>query len=329
MEQQDFSPAQPVKLPSKTEKFIFHGEGKALFSIVLLNVVFSIITLGLYYPWAKASYLKYTYGETEFKGGRFTFHGTGKEMFIGMIKAVLVLLLLFTVSYISAINQKPWIAPLVYIPAMIFLFPLAIVGSLRYRLSRSSWRGIHFAYIGTYKKMLKLQIKGILLMIVSLGIYHSWYISDLYKEILSNVRFGNIRFEYSGKGGDYFGKFIGGYHATLFTLGIYAFKWQSEMHNYIINNVKVKFEGEEKVKGKFVAQTTGSGYFFLLVGNLLITVFTLGLGFPWTIVRTLKYYAETTDFKNRINFDVVSQTEVSFADASGEGFADALDFQLI
>ena len=180
-----------------TDKIFFLGQGKDLFSIMLLNVLLTIITLGIYYPWAKASYLKYVYRETEFKGGRFTFHGTGKELFIGMIKALLVLIILISASFLAGYLGNPFYAYVVYIPALFFLYPLAIVGSLKYRTSRSSWNGIHFGYRGTYSSMLKVHAKGLFLTIITLGIYYAWYLSSLYKEILSNVRFGNIQLNYS------------------------------------------------------------------------------------------------------------------------------------
>jgi uncharacterized membrane protein YjgN (DUF898 family) len=43
--------------PKNTVKF--YGKGSQLFAIDLLNAVLTIITLGLYYPWAKAKKLKY------------------------------------------------------------------------------------------------------------------------------------------------------------------------------------------------------------------------------------------------------------------------------
>ena len=72
----------------ETRQVTFYGEGAKLFGIYIVNILLTLVTLGLYYPWARAALLKYMYEESEFEGSRFTFHGTGKEMFIGFIKAI-------------------------------------------------------------------------------------------------------------------------------------------------------------------------------------------------------------------------------------------------
>jgi len=68
----------------------YHGDGKSLFKIYIVNVLLSVITLGVYYPWAKAKLLAYHYSETELENSRFAFLGTGKEIFKGFVKALLI-----------------------------------------------------------------------------------------------------------------------------------------------------------------------------------------------------------------------------------------------
>ncbi|HZG01773.1 MAG TPA: DUF898 family protein, partial [Chitinophagales bacterium] len=69
--------------PAVSRRVTFHGRGGDLFGIYVVNWLFTVLTLGIYYPWAKAAVLRYLYQETEFDNSRFSFHGTGKEMFIG------------------------------------------------------------------------------------------------------------------------------------------------------------------------------------------------------------------------------------------------------
>ena len=61
----------------------FHGKGSEFFSIMIVNWLLTLVTLGLYYPWARAKKLRYIYGQTELNNERFHFAGTGKEMFKG------------------------------------------------------------------------------------------------------------------------------------------------------------------------------------------------------------------------------------------------------
>ena len=68
----------------------FNGKGSDFFGVVIVNWLLTIVTLGFYYPWAKANNLKYLYGETSLNNDPFAFHGTVKEMFKGFIKVTLM-----------------------------------------------------------------------------------------------------------------------------------------------------------------------------------------------------------------------------------------------
>ncbi len=68
----------------------FFGKGSEFFKIQIVNAILTILTLGLYYPWAKEKTLKYLYSKNTFEATPFVFSGTGKEMFRGFIKAIAI-----------------------------------------------------------------------------------------------------------------------------------------------------------------------------------------------------------------------------------------------
>lgn len=98
----------------------FHGKGEKFFGIQLVNVLLTLVTLGFYYPWAKAARLQYLYGETEFAGSRFHFHGTGKEMFIGYLKALGIFFALYVVLIALMATNHPIMAIVFYIAVCFF-----------------------------------------------------------------------------------------------------------------------------------------------------------------------------------------------------------------
>ena len=59
----------------------FHGKGFDFFKIQLVNLILCVITLGLYYPWAKARTLSYLYSQTSFENQPFIF-SEFKNLFI-------------------------------------------------------------------------------------------------------------------------------------------------------------------------------------------------------------------------------------------------------
>ena len=72
----------------------FEGKGSELFGIFIDNFFLNLLTLGIYYPWAKAKQLRYYYSSTSINNCDFQFSGTGKEMFFGLAKALAVLFFL-------------------------------------------------------------------------------------------------------------------------------------------------------------------------------------------------------------------------------------------
>ena len=170
----------------------FHGDHNTLVSLRIINNLLKVFTLGLYYPWARANMLKYMYGESEFMNTRFVFHGTGKEIFRGFIKAVIMFGGLYAFFLFCAMSQDVMlmiIGFLVFFIGFMLLVPLAIHGSYRYRLSRSSWRGIHFGYRGKLGELYKVYFANLLLTFLTAGIYGAWFQVELKKYIYGHRRF--------------------------------------------------------------------------------------------------------------------------------------------
>lgn len=311
---------------SRNYNLDFHGEGSEYFGIIIVNWLLTIVTLGFYYPWAKAKKLQYLYGKTTLDGDAFTFHGTGKELFKGFIKAIILFLVLYGVLFLFLYLKMPIVGVLLFYFGFIAIIPIAIHGSYRYRMSRTSWRGIRFGYRGDRKEFSMSFFKWILLTLITLGIYGPWMSINIRKYILSNVKFGDIEFDYNGDGGDYFVLNLKGYFLTIFTLGIYAFWWQKDLFNYYIDNLNMQ-KGEEKINLNSTA--TGGGFFQLGIVNFLIVVFTLGLGYSWAVTRTMKYIYSVIEMEGNIDLNAIKQTEEDYRDATGDDISDILDLDFV
>jgi uncharacterized membrane protein YjgN (DUF898 family) len=304
----------------------FNGNGNAFFGVIIVNWLLTIITLGLYYPWAKARRLQFLYGETSLNGDSFSFHGTGKEMFKGFIKAIVLFALLYGLLFLFIYLKIPFVGLLLFYLGFIAILPLAIHGSYRYRMSRTSWRGIRFGYRGDRKELTVNFFKWIFLTIITFGIYGSWMSINMRNYLLGNVRFGNVEFNYEGDGGDYFVLNLKGYFLTVFTLGIYAFWWQKDLFEYYIDNLSLKKEGKEIALNSTV---TGGGFFKLAAVNILIIIFTLGLGYAWVVTRTMKYIFDNIKLEGNLDLDSIVQTEDNFKDATGEDVSDFLNLDFV
>jgi uncharacterized membrane protein YjgN (DUF898 family) len=314
---------------NQSRQVTFHGEGAKLFGVYIVNILITFFTLGLYYPWAKAAILKYVYEETEFEQSRFTFHGTGKEMFIGFIKAIGIILVIYCVLFMSILTKNVTaiiFGVIFFYAALLLLIPVAIHGSLRYRMSRSSWRGIHFGYRGDLKEFVRIFLIGSVLSIFTFGIYSFWLIIEIRKYIFKHLRFGNLTFSYEGEGGAFFWLNIKGYFLSLITLGVYSFWYIKDLFAYYVDNIRL-YQDEKRLT--FRSTATPGGYFELIAGNLLIILFTLGLGTPWAIARALRFVFKHIIIDGPLDTDAIRQTEESYKDATGEDLADMIDIGLV
>lgn len=304
----------------------FKGEGGQLFNIYIVNMVLTVFTLGFYYPWARAAMLRYIYQETEFAGSRFTFHGTGNEMFIGFIKGVGIVLGLYLIAFLSIFSGSLFImtlGSLIFLVGIFCLMPVAVHGAMRYRLSRTSWRGIHFWYEGTLGTLISEFLSGIFLTIFTFGIYSSWFTIRIRTYVIDNIRFGNTRFSYMGNGTEYFILNLKGNIFTIFTLGIYFFWWMRDLFNFYVNNIQI-IQADGKV-ARFRSTMTGGGYFGLMFVNVLLLVFTLGLASPWVTVRTLRFVMENVAIEDTLDVDAIEQGGENYKNIRNDDIADILD----
>jgi uncharacterized membrane protein YjgN (DUF898 family) len=307
----------------------FNGSHSELVGLRIINNILKVITFSFYYPWAKVKELKYMYNETEFMQSRFVFHGTGNEVFKGFIKAIVLFGSLYIILLLCSYTEN---VTLTIIGASIFyagflaLVPLAIHGSLRYRLSRTSWRGIHFGYRGKLKEFYTLYLKNIFFTVITLGIYSAWMRVEINKYTRGNIRFGNIQFSFVGKGLDLFLINLKGIIFSILTLGIYTFWYYKNRLMFEVNNTKIIQNGEIIN----LRSTLSPGEIFkLLIVNYIIIIFTFGIGTGIAINRATRVLFQNIEFEREIDADAIQQTEEEYKDATGDDLVGILDISLI
>ncbi|PYF78348.1 uncharacterized membrane protein YjgN (DUF898 family) [Marinomonas alcarazii] len=120
----------------------FNGSGLEYFKIWIVNILLTIVTLGLYRPWAKVRTLRYFYGNTELDNSNFEYHATGKQLFFSFIIAVALL-----VAYL-VIGQLSPILGLILPIALLIALPWIIWRSMKFNLNMSSYRNVRFGFNG-------------------------------------------------------------------------------------------------------------------------------------------------------------------------------------
>lgn len=125
----------------KRHNFVFHGKTGDFFVLCLVNLLLTMVTFGIYSPWAFVKFQRYIYENMELNGVRFKYNGTGGALFA----SVVLLSILFFGSFFlcTSINPK-----LMFLPVVIFaiLTPLLALKGLHYQAMMTSLNGVRFGF---------------------------------------------------------------------------------------------------------------------------------------------------------------------------------------
>jgi uncharacterized membrane protein YjgN (DUF898 family) len=336
----------PESTPSM-QRGSFHGAGGTLLGMQIVNVCLTIVTLGAYHFWAKAKIRRYLFSQTSFAGDRFVYHGTGKELYQGFLKAMVV----FGIPYFSlgaaqsflTLPQSVDVLLQAMAALVLFLYvPVAIVNARRYRCTRTSWRGIRFSFRGRTVNFLKLYLKGWLFTLLTLGTYYPYFQTQRQAFLHSHTYFGNQRFQFTGHGSGLMVPFAVTLFTTYAVLCLCGLALALQLTNagltlllipFVLGPVWVWLLGQKQKyywdhttfgEARFSSSITWQKLFGLYLGNLALLLLTLGWAWPWVTVRNARFFIGTLSLQGLTDLDRVLQdtTETS---VTGEGLSNLLD----
>lgn len=309
---------------AKAMRLRFHGKGHSLFGIFVVNTLLTLLTLGVYYFWGRAKIRRYMHGQTALHDSRFSNTTKGGELCVGWVKAVLLIVTITVLAEVPSFFWEnmthEWITLIAFYGLFIFVFlPMAIVGSWRFRLSRTSWRGIRLSFRGRAKTFFKLYYVGVLKTLFTLGFYYPYFETKMRRFMTKDTRFGTGRFDFSGRGRDLFAPFAMCVLLSPFTLFL-CWAWYSARKTRYYWS-RTTLEGIP-----FLSTVSASRLLSLKVGNFILLFFSLGLAWPWVAVRNSKFWCAHLALGGQPDFSRVAQ-DFSDAGTTGEGMSDYLDFE--
>jgi uncharacterized membrane protein YjgN (DUF898 family) len=307
---------------NREHRAAYAGTGQALFILVFKNLFLTLITLGFYLPWARTERRKYIWQNIEFDGHRLRYHGTGKEMFVGYLKvaAGYALLIGLPAALTRVDKQMGLIAQVVGFLILFPLIPIAIYGSQRYLLGRTSLRGVRFGLEPGAGGYLRVFLVGMLLTLVTFGLYGPAMNNSLRRYIVERTRFGSVPFGYDGSNSDAFWITAKGSLLSVVTLGLY-YPW------FAAKLMRFRAESTFIQGARARVDITGKDVFWLLVTSIFGTVLSLGLAFPWITTYVMRTVVSKISFVGPIDYGAVAQRAPS-GDAAADGLANALDVGL-
>ena len=142
----------------------FVGSGSEYFRIWIVNLLLTLVTLGLYYPFAKVRRLRYFHGATEVGGHPLSFHADPWKMLRGY------LLVGAMVAVYSLAGHFSTTAGVVAFVLVAMLWPALWHSSMRFRMANTGWRGLRFRYTGTSTQAYKVFVLPVLGVAAIIGI---------------------------------------------------------------------------------------------------------------------------------------------------------------
>jgi uncharacterized membrane protein YjgN (DUF898 family) len=300
----------------------YRGSGGDLFLVFIKNIFLTLVTLGIYMPWARTVRRRYLWRQVEIDGQRLEYTGTGRELFAGYLKVIGGYFVLGAIPAFVGM-AAPRVAAVLKLAAGVLIalvIPFAIYWSRRYLLGRTRWRGIRFGLAGDAKDFARMVLKGALLTLLTLGLYAPVLNNRVYGFLMRNTRYGSAPFSYDGTDGEAFKIGIKGFFLSVLTLGIYVPWYLASLQRFRLAHTR--FAG---AVGS--ADLTGGLLFKVLLVSVLGNVLTLGLAFPWTTTYALRTLLSRLRFTGAIDFAHITQLAAS-GDAAGDLLAGALGVEL-
>jgi uncharacterized membrane protein YjgN (DUF898 family) len=182
--------------------------------IAFANFFLSILTLGIYYFWGKTNVRQHIWSCTELDGDALEYTGLGKELFLGFLVILFVVILPYSVitnGFALAYGADSWqanAANLVGFLVILFLINIGLYRARRYRLSRTLWRGIRGSMSGSPMSYGVYAFGLYLLAFVSLGLAIPWVGFKLTERLYRETEYGTRLFVFEGRAKSLYGAFF-------------------------------------------------------------------------------------------------------------------------
>jgi uncharacterized membrane protein YjgN (DUF898 family) len=348
-------PAPQAPLPP--QPFRFTGSGGEYFRIWIVNMLLTVLTLGIYSAWAKVRRLQYFYQHTEVAGSRFDYHGSPLSILKGRLIALALLL-----AYQFSIDISV-LAYFVTLAALLGLLPWLLRNSFRVRLRNSSYRNLRFSFRGGNQEAYKVFLAWPLLSFVTANLLAPVVHQRLKRYQHGQAWFGHTPFSFHATEGQFYRIYglifalalgavvlIGGFAASgvidfpssfggkpnpaqvavisgLVVAVMLAFTlllgplFTAMIANLVWNGTRL---GEHR----FESRLHPVGLMWIGLGNFALVLLTLGLYMPWAMVRLARYRADHLSLLPARDVDGFLAEQTQDIGAIGEETAEMFDFDI-
>jgi uncharacterized membrane protein YjgN (DUF898 family) len=197
------APLQPA--PTRI-KVAFTGDRRGFLGLVARGAGLEMITAGFYRFWLTTDIRRHLWAHTVVDGDGAEYTGRGKELLIGFLVAMAILLPIYLGYFILGLEAER-LQAFASLPLVLFLYvftQFAIYRARRYRMTRTIWRGVRFWMTGSgWAYALRATLWGAA-MVLTLGLVLPWRDASLERYKMQHTHYGELQGSFVGTGGEFF-----------------------------------------------------------------------------------------------------------------------------
>jgi uncharacterized membrane protein YjgN (DUF898 family) len=199
-------PAQPVPPPLPPVPVAFTGDRGGFRRMVAKGAALELVTFGFYRFWLVTDIRRHLWANTSIEGDAAEYTGRGKELLIGFLFALAILVPIYLAYFMIGIEAERWrgFASTPLFIAFYAFGQFAIYRARRYRLTRTVWRGVRFWMDGSgWAYSLRAMLWG-LLVFLTLGLALPWREAALERYKMQHSWYGDLQGDFDGDGWEFF-----------------------------------------------------------------------------------------------------------------------------
>jgi uncharacterized membrane protein YjgN (DUF898 family) len=180
----------------------FLGNDRAYWRLLIRGNALVIVTLGIYRFWLTTDIRRFLWANTELARQSFEYTGTARELLLGFLFAIAILLPLYAVLAIATLglgDAAILVSALSFV-LLTFLGHYAVYRARRYRLTRTIYRGVRFEQKGSAWRYAVCALFWWTLILISLGLAYPFAQARLERFKMRHTYFGDLAGRFEGSG---------------------------------------------------------------------------------------------------------------------------------
>ena len=180
----------------------FDRRTRGLTGIAVRGFLLQLVTFGIYRFWYVTELRRYFWSRTLVDGSPGEYTGRGKELFLGFLVALAVLIPIYVAIFVATISV-PWLAPFGGVFSFAILFVLgqyALYRGRRYRASRTLWRGIRLGQDGSGVIYALMTVGWWIASVVTFGLAVPFMRASLERYRIDHTLIGSSRMSSTARG---------------------------------------------------------------------------------------------------------------------------------